>query len=53
MDHDLSQSSVALSVVVPFFNEEEVLDAFVDQVTAVLGDDQDWELMRRRMCSPS
>jgi glycosyltransferase involved in cell wall biosynthesis len=45
MDHDLAQSSVALSVVVPFFNEEEVLDAFVDQVTAVLGDGQDWELM--------
>jgi glycosyltransferase involved in cell wall biosynthesis len=45
MDHVLSGSSIAISVVVPFFNEEEVLDAFVDQVTAVLGDDQAWELL--------
>ena len=45
MDHVLSGSSIAISVVVPFFNEEEVLDAFVDQVTAVLGDDQSWELL--------
>jgi glycosyltransferase involved in cell wall biosynthesis len=45
MDHVLSGSSIAISVVVPFFNEEEVLDAFVDQVTAVLGEDQAWELL--------
>ena len=45
MDRDLSEPSVALSVVVPFFNEEEVLDALVDQVTSVLGDDPAWELL--------
>jgi glycosyltransferase involved in cell wall biosynthesis len=32
-------------VVAPFFNEEEVVDAFVDQVTAALGEDVDWELI--------
>ena len=35
----------SLSIVAPFFNEEEGVDAFVDQVTAALGDSREWELI--------
>jgi glycosyltransferase involved in cell wall biosynthesis len=40
-----SGSTPAVSVVAPFFNEEEGVDEFVDQVIAALGEDHDWELI--------
>ena len=40
-----THSTPELSVVAPFFNEEEGLDAFVDEVVAALGDDTNWELV--------
>lgn len=45
MRDDSSTPAVDLSVVVPFYNEEEAFDALVDQVTAALGNDRTWELI--------
>jgi glycosyltransferase involved in cell wall biosynthesis len=45
MSSDRNGPVPAISVVAPFFNEEEGVDEFVDQVTAALGEGSDWELI--------
>jgi len=32
-----------ISLVIPIYNEEEIIDRLVDEIEAVMGETEDWE----------